>query len=264
VFAVTNLAFCDPIHEASKAGDLGKVQALVKENPRSVFSKDSDGRTPLHWAVLMGYPDVCKFLLSMHADVNATDKLGHTPLHEAAMYGRNQIAILLLANKARVNAMDDEAETPLTLAIKSDHDDLADLLRQHRQEPGDRALNSNDPESAAWKYAVSIGSPAAYISFHKAYPTSKFLAVLKADVESSSSYSYNVSGGTGTQGPTEIRVGGHPELTGSYDLDAELALGIGAKVNPDGSVVSDNRPLTNVELFIAQINGHARIVAARR
>jgi len=32
----------------AKSGDLAKVQALLKENPDLVFSRDEIGRTPLH------------------------------------------------------------------------------------------------------------------------------------------------------------------------------------------------------------------------
>jgi ankyrin repeat protein len=43
-----SVAFCGEIHEASWRGDLGKVKALLDVNPNLVFSKDHNGRTPLH------------------------------------------------------------------------------------------------------------------------------------------------------------------------------------------------------------------------
>jgi hypothetical protein len=78
------------------------------------------------------------------------------------------------------------------------------------------------------------------------------------------SISVNGAGyGTATGGPVQINVSGHPELSGGYDVKTAADLGIGAKVNADGYIVMDNRLLKNVELFIAQIGGKPRIVAAK-
>jgi ankyrin repeat protein len=43
--------FGGPIHDGTKSRDLAKVKVLFLENPDLVRSKDSDGNTPLHWAV---------------------------------------------------------------------------------------------------------------------------------------------------------------------------------------------------------------------
>jgi ankyrin repeat protein len=39
---------------------LEKVKALIKDNPRLVFSEDETGRTPLHWAAVYGHKDVAE------------------------------------------------------------------------------------------------------------------------------------------------------------------------------------------------------------
>jgi ankyrin repeat protein len=36
------------LHEAAREDDLEKVKALLKDKPDLVFSKDNNGRTPLH------------------------------------------------------------------------------------------------------------------------------------------------------------------------------------------------------------------------
>jgi hypothetical protein len=99
-----SLAFCGEIHDAARNGDLGKVKALLKDNPDLVFSKESAGGTPLHGAAYRGHKDVVELLLASKADVNAKSKNGWTPLHEAAANGYKDVAELLLANKADVNA----------------------------------------------------------------------------------------------------------------------------------------------------------------
>jgi ankyrin repeat protein len=60
--AWSSLAFCGEIHDAAKSGDLEKVKALLKGNPNLVFSKDTNGRTPLHCAALQGQKNVAELL----------------------------------------------------------------------------------------------------------------------------------------------------------------------------------------------------------
>ena len=79
--AWSSLAFCGEIHDAAKRGDLAKVKALLKDNPDLVFSKDNDGKTPLHLAAVYGHKDVAELLLANKAEVNAKDNDGDTPLH---------------------------------------------------------------------------------------------------------------------------------------------------------------------------------------
>jgi hypothetical protein len=80
VLAWSSLAFGGGIHEAARAGELEKVKALLEGNPDLVFSKDNDGRTPLHLAAMKGYKDVAALLLANKAEVNAKDNKGQTPL----------------------------------------------------------------------------------------------------------------------------------------------------------------------------------------
>jgi ankyrin repeat protein len=124
--ACSGIAFCSEIHEAAKTGDLQKVKALFKADPRLVFSKEAEhGETPLHLAVRYGHKDVAEFLLEHKADVNAKNNVGGTPLHVVA---NSVVAAPLLANKADVNARDDDGDTPLHSAAFSNHKDVAELL----------------------------------------------------------------------------------------------------------------------------------------
>ena len=126
--AFSNLAFCGEILDAAKNGDLGKVKALLKDNPDLVFSKDNYGGTPLFLAALTGHKDVATFLLANKADVNAKENNGWTPLHAASGEGYKDMVELLLTNKADVDAKDNNDETPLFSSSLKGHKDVAELL----------------------------------------------------------------------------------------------------------------------------------------
>jgi ankyrin repeat protein len=73
------------IHDAAKAGDVGRVAALLKANPELGDAKDEHGWTPLHWAVRDRHKEVVELLLASNADVNATNNFGSSPLVLAVM-----------------------------------------------------------------------------------------------------------------------------------------------------------------------------------
>ncbi|MGD0546393.1 MAG: ankyrin repeat domain-containing protein [Terracidiphilus sp.] len=120
---------CAPIHDAVRAGDLAKVEALVKEHPDLVSSADEQyGQTPLHIAAFNDHKVVAEFLLANKADVNAKAKNGSTPLHLAAAKGNKDIVELLLANKAEINALDNDGWSPVHSAVVWHQKEIEDLL----------------------------------------------------------------------------------------------------------------------------------------
>ncbi|HEY3913897.1 MAG TPA: ankyrin repeat domain-containing protein, partial [Verrucomicrobiae bacterium] len=68
---VTMIQDSTMVHEASRSGDLEKVEMLVKRNPDLVSSTDTNGMTPLHSAILGGHEDITRFLLANKTPVNA-------------------------------------------------------------------------------------------------------------------------------------------------------------------------------------------------
>jgi len=117
------------IHDAARDGDLAQVRALLKHNPDLVSTRDSTGRTPLHFAAYEGHEDVVELLLAHGADVNAKADNGETPLHFAARKGYTNVVKLLWLHGADVDAKDNHGDTPLDLAAVYGNSAVAEVLR---------------------------------------------------------------------------------------------------------------------------------------
>ncbi|KAK8946188.1 Acyl-CoA-binding domain-containing protein 2 [Platanthera guangdongensis] len=101
----------DAIHIWAREGE---VDGLLKsiETGVSVNLRDSEGRTPLHWAVDRGHLKVTEILLSRNADVNAKDNEGQTSLHYAAVCERHDFAELLVRHGADPGLRDEDGNSP--------------------------------------------------------------------------------------------------------------------------------------------------------
>jgi ankyrin repeat protein len=128
-------ASCGEIHEAAGSGNIEKVEALLKDNPKLVSSKDREERTALHWAANYGKKAVAELLLAKGANVNAKSWHGLTPLHYAVTNGHKTTVELLLAKGANVNVKSNDGYTPFHLAVDGDFKDIIELLRQHGGHP---------------------------------------------------------------------------------------------------------------------------------
>jgi ankyrin repeat protein len=137
------------IHDAAKAGDLAKVQALVAKDTTLVNAKDETGRTPLHWACRGVHVEVVKFLAGRGADVDARDANGVRPLHSVASRGHLEAAGVLLDRGASVEARMSDGSTPLHLAAANGHADLAALLVDKGALSGVRDDREDTPLQAA-------------------------------------------------------------------------------------------------------------------
>jgi len=131
VLFATPFAFCNPIHEAVRSGNLEQVKELLSSNPRLAWSVDDRGNTPLHYAAAGGFRDIAELLIDNGAYVNSTDKHGRTPLHIAASKGQKGIVELLLLHHADVNPVDDLGWTPMHTAAVEGELEIVDLLRKN-------------------------------------------------------------------------------------------------------------------------------------
>jgi ankyrin repeat protein len=93
----------DNLNDASEAGDLSRVRALLAAKA-DVNATDPDGTTALFLAAQNGHLEVVRALLAAGADVNAAKPDGATALFIASAYGHLEVVQALLAAKPNLNA----------------------------------------------------------------------------------------------------------------------------------------------------------------
>ena len=119
------------IHKASWEGNLDVVQAFITTNGTLVNAKDetdhADSYRPLHYAAYQGHKEICRYLLSKRADINAQTELGCTALFFASQQGRESIVKLLLNHRASAALV--ESECGLGPVDVADTDAIRALFR---------------------------------------------------------------------------------------------------------------------------------------
>ena len=128
-------ALAGPLHDAASTGDLERLSASLKDNPRLVNLRDETGATMLHWAVDGNQKAAVELLVAGGADVNARKSNGVTPLHVAVALNRADLAQLLLDKGANINAKDKLGRTPLALARHRGFASMISLLESRIPAP---------------------------------------------------------------------------------------------------------------------------------
>ena len=103
--------------------NVGRVSAMLRDNPKLVQERYARGDTALHHATRNGDLDIVKQLVSSSADVNATTDNNHFPLYCAAGHGHVETTQYLVDKGADLQAKLSDGKT-VTEWLKqyADHD----------------------------------------------------------------------------------------------------------------------------------------------
>ena len=112
---------------AVKSGNVAAVRRLLQQGA-AVNASETDGTSPLHWAVESDDPEMIRLLLNAGADAKRANRYGMTPLHLAAVNGNAAVMRDLLAAGANPNAVLPEGETVLMSAARTGSAEAVRLL----------------------------------------------------------------------------------------------------------------------------------------
>ncbi|PNP78957.1 hypothetical protein FNYG_07822 [Fusarium nygamai] len=102
-------------------------QCLTVLQPQ-VNTKDSKGRTPLHFACIFGNEPAVSVLLSIGLDPDKRDSSSFTPLHHALMEGSVKCAQTLIRHGARYDLRDKFDRNIVLLALRSENTSTVESL----------------------------------------------------------------------------------------------------------------------------------------
>lgn len=142
---------------AAQAGDLGRLDALLRRDPAVVNQTGPDGTTALHHAVNRDDLPMVEALIEAGADVAARNRYGFPPATLAAVNGNATIMRRLLAAGADPNASVPGGETVLLTAARTGSRDTLEALLA----AGARPDAANVAGQTALMWAAAANNPGA-------------------------------------------------------------------------------------------------------
>jgi ankyrin repeat protein len=130
VLGATAPAWATTLLEAAKSNDSAAALALVKDKA-DVNAAESDGTTPLHYAVYHNDVALVDSLLKAGAKASVSNKYGSTPLGEAAVWGNPEVIEKLLKAGAAVDQGNADGQTPLMTLARTSNIEAAKILIKH-------------------------------------------------------------------------------------------------------------------------------------
>jgi len=116
------------LHRACGNGYLDCAQVLLETGKADVHSKDEDGSTPLHLAVLIGNMAMVEKLVGFHAGTNPRDTDGTTPMMSACGKGDLKMCEFLLSHGAKTDVRDNAGYGALHCAVASGQVEILQFL----------------------------------------------------------------------------------------------------------------------------------------
>jgi uncharacterized protein len=150
------------IHKAIEAGDLSRVQALVRADAELIIDADSnrDQSLPLHTAAINGQLEIIEYLIASGAVVEGHDLDESTPLMVACHRGQVEAVKLLLRHGAVAGQTDRNGSTPGSFAMISGSMEVVQVLRDAGID-----FSSRNPKSGAFINMAASGGNVEMLEF---------------------------------------------------------------------------------------------------
>ena len=116
--------------DAARNDDHAAAMGLLAERA-DPNQAESDGTTPLHWAVHNDDAELVQRLLAAGANVAAANDYGATPMSEAAVAANPAVLEALLKAGADVDSPNADGQTALMVVARTGRVDAARLLLEH-------------------------------------------------------------------------------------------------------------------------------------
>jgi ankyrin repeat protein/L-ascorbate metabolism protein UlaG (beta-lactamase superfamily) len=150
------------VHRAIEAGDLSRVQALVKADAEVISQADDnrDRSLPLHSAAIAGNLEIIEFLLASGAPVDSHDTDESTPLMVACHRGQVEAVKLLLKHGAAADQTDRNGSNPGSFAMVSGSMEIVQVLHAAGVD-----FSSKNPQSATYMNMAARGGNVEMLEF---------------------------------------------------------------------------------------------------
>jgi len=165
-----------PLHFAALLGHADVANTLMQKGALVAAQERVNGRTPVHLAAQRGHRRCVRVLLENTEDstaADAKDKLGRTPLMLAAARGHAKCAEDLLKNGANASASDARGRTSLMRAAVVGHEELVELLLES---DGEAAKMRDRRGKSAFHVAAAAGQNTALMALAQANCAKEMMA----------------------------------------------------------------------------------------
>lgn len=123
----------------------------------NIMSRDSNGNTPLHIAIIENAPiPKTQYLMSLMADVNTRNSSGDSALYLAVQENKRQIGELLLAKNADIFSVNTQNSSPLRLALQAGEPIMSWFINSQTIRATDGSGNTPLHYAAEWGMTDSV------------------------------------------------------------------------------------------------------------
>ena len=136
------------LHLAAAHGWMDIITDLVTKYKCGIYSKDSNGCTPLHYAIINNHQKVVRYLFKeLHNEPMSRDICGNRQLHYFCRYGYLKITQYLISKlECYPSCKNNDGDTPLHFACKNAHLNIAKfLIREAHCNPSCENFNGDTP-----------------------------------------------------------------------------------------------------------------------